>query len=1175
MQNAECRMQNEGRALRPSFARRGAWCLLVVAALASPAAAQDVRLLATKVADLLARFPAGSPADRDTLADQALALDEAGLTAIVKQIVSAGTGDDTAARFALNGVAVRASQGPEPKRLLAERAFIAGLGASADVEVRSFLLAQLGVVGREAAVKAATPLLADDRMIEPATQLMLKVKTPAAGAALLAGLGAAKGPARVTIVKALGELGVAAANPRLLAMLEEGQASSPSVGQASSVSVGQTSSLSPADAALRRAALSSLARIASPDSAPALMAAAKKAGYVHEPANATGALLEYAKRLGARGNRGAAEKVCRQVMQETDAPGRLATRAAALAVLADTLGQAAAPDLLKAVEHPDAAYRHAALIEAERRRIGDADQWVAKAKSVDAVRRAEIVEMLGRRTEARAAAFVRASLGAAEPEVAVAAAGALGHMERARAVPDLLAALKAASPAAAPGIAAVLGWTIDEKTLDPLVAMLDTLSPGAKAAALDMLGNRHGRRFAPRVLPLTTDANPEVRAAAHRALAGVVSVEHLPALLLMLDGKTADGKPGAGDEAPYVADLQSAVVAAAAQVTPEDQRAKPVLAAMKGASHPDRFVELLPRVGGRDALAVLVDLSKGTTPALKEKAFRALVQWPGPEAAERLFAIYADASLRDQAFSGFVRQISSSSLPDDQKVLQLRNALALNPPVRERRQLVAALGGARTFQSLMVVASYLDHPELKADAAAAAIRIALPSAGARDGLSGAAVRSALEKVVKALDGPEGDYDRENVRTYLRSMPTDEGFVPLFNGKDLTGWKGLVENPIARAKMTPPQLAEKQVQADARVRTTWSVRDGAIVFSGKGDNLCTVRDYGDFEMLVDWRITKDGDSGVYLRGSPQVQIWDPARTDVGAEVGSGGLYNNQKNPSKPLVFADNPVGEWNTFRIRMVGDKVTVFLNGIKVADQVTMENYWDRAQPIFPRGAIELQAHGTDLAFRDIYVRDLGGAPAELGAEERAQGFVPLFDGRSLDGWIGNLTGYKAENGVLTYDPKAGDHTNIYTAKEYSDFAFRFEFQLTPGANSGVGIRAPREGDAAYVGYEIQVLDDSAPVYAELQPYQYHGSVYGIIPAKRGALKPVGEWNSEEISVRGSRITITVNGIVTVDGDLAEATRNGPIDHKDHPGLKRTSGYIGFLSHDSVVRFRNLRIKDR
>ena len=214
--------------------------------------------------------------------------------------------------------------------------------------------------------------------------------------------------------------------------------------------------------------------------------------------------------------------------------------------------------------------------------------------------------------------------------------------------------------------------------------------------------------------------------------------------------------------------------------------------------------------------------------------------------------------------------------------------------------------------------SYLNNAELANDAANAVMRIALPTPGARDGLSGTLVRTALDRVLQVLTGGESDYDKENIRAYLKTMPQGEGFVPMFNGKDLTGWKGLVENPIARAKMTPQELATKQAAADAKAKTTWSVRDGTIVFNGKGDNLCSVKDYGDFEMIVDWRITKDGDSGIYLRGSPQVQIWDPARTDVGAQVGSGGLYNNQKNPSKPLVFADNPVGEWNTFRILMIG-----------------------------------------------------------------------------------------------------------------------------------------------------------------------------------------------------------------------------------------------------------------
>jgi hypothetical protein len=199
----------------------------------------------------------------------------------------------------------------------------------------------------------------------------------------------------------------------------------------------------------------------------------------------------------------------------------------------------------------------------------------------------------------------------------------------------------------------------------------------------------------------------------------------------------------------------------------------------------------------------------------------------------------------------------------------------------------------------------------------------------------------------------------------------EGFVALFNGKDLTGWKGLVADPPGRAKMTPEQLAKAQEEADKMMREHWKVEDGALVFDGKGQNLCTAKDYGDFEMHLGWKILKGGDSGVYLRGTPQVQIWDTDLTAVGAQVGSGGLYNNQKHPSKPLVKADKPVGEWNTFYIKMVGDKVTVKLNDILVVDNVVLENFWERDEPIYPTGQIEFQNHGNTLYFKNIYIKEL------------------------------------------------------------------------------------------------------------------------------------------------------------------------------------------------------------
>jgi len=192
----------------------------------------------------------------------------------------------------------------------------------------------------------------------------------------------------------------------------------------------------------------------------------------------------------------------------------------------------------------------------------------------------------------------------------------------------------------------------------------------------------------------------------------------------------------------------------------------------------------------------------------------------------------------------------------------------------------------------------------------------------------------------------------------------EGFVALFNGTDLTGWKGLVGNPKSRAQMTPEQLADAQAKADEDMRAHWAVVDGALVFDGKGKSLCTAKDYGDFELYVDWKILPRGDSGIYLRGSPQVQIWDRPE-------GSGGLYNNRQNPSKPSKNADNPVEQWNTFYIKMVGQRVTVKLNGELVVDDVVMENYWERDKPIYPTGQIELQNHGNTLYFKNIYLREI------------------------------------------------------------------------------------------------------------------------------------------------------------------------------------------------------------
>ena len=197
------------------------------------------------------------------------------------------------------------------------------------------------------------------------------------------------------------------------------------------------------------------------------------------------------------------------------------------------------------------------------------------------------------------------------------------------------------------------------------------------------------------------------------------------------------------------------------------------------------------------------------------------------------------------------------------------------------------------------------------------------------------------------------------------------------------------------------------------------------------------------------------------------------------------------------------------------------------------------------------------------------------------EGFKPLFNGKDLTGWrYGTKNGkeHKAGKGYqMTADGAVyctpTDGGNLFTEKEYGDFTLRFDFKLVDNANNGVGIRAPLEGDAAYAGMEIQVLDDNGPQYkGKLRPSQYHGSIYDVVAARPGHLKPTGEWNTQEITARGRRVTVKLNGQTIVDADLSQITN--PDVLKNHPGLKRDKGHIGFLGHGTRVDFRNVRIKE-
>ncbi len=505
----------------------------------------------------------------------------------------------------------------------------------------------------------------------------------------------------------------------------------------------------------------------------------------------------------------------------------------------------------------------------------------------------------------------------------------------------------------------------------------------------------------------------------------------------------------------------------------------------------------------------------------------------------------------------------------------LKKAMEAAGTAAQKNRILTETAGITTFPALAFAAAYLDDEATKQKAADVVMNIGLSNKS----FHGTLVRQWLTKAMKALGGADAVYAQKSIQKFLDDMPDKEGYVALINAKDLTGWKGLVGNPITRSKMSEKELADAQGKADEVMRNGWMVKDGELIFKGKGDNIATIKNYGDIEMQLDWKIfddnNKEGDAGIYLRGTPQVQMWDTSRVKVGAQVGSGGLYNNQKNVSKPLKVADNKLGEWNHFYIKMMGEEVTVYLNGELVTDNVPLENYWNKNIPIFPEEQIELQAHGSRVAYRDIYIKELVRPEIfKLSQEEKSAGYKVLFDGTNMNEWMGNVTDYVIEDGEMVIRPKPGSRGNLYSKDEYSDFNFRFEFKLTTGANNGLGILAPLEGDAAYTGMELQILDNEADVYKSLHEYQYHGSVYVVIPAKRGYLKPVGEWNSEEVIVKGPKVKVILNGTVILDGDLTEARKNGTLDKKSHPGILRDKGHFGFLGHGSVVYFRNIRVKE-
>ncbi|MFC2118120.1 DUF1080 domain-containing protein [Bacteroidota bacterium] len=1106
---------------------------------------QDRRTMETKVADILAQIPVNDYVHRDKLVNEMILMGEDGIMAFCKQLVSPGTGDDTNARFALESLSKYVSQkNKETERLLCAKTYTKAIKEIPPWEIMEFLFRQLQFCGKDESVEISNKYLMHKMLGYPAARTLINIGSEKAKKALLKTLSeniSEKQELLIPIVKALGALKCSAALPQIQHLTESQETD------------------------MRKTSLFALAEIADPTSLKLLSDNAKAAVYKNDITGATSSYLRYANNLSENGNKKLSIKIAKELYKKCKNPDQLYNKAASLQLLTSNLGFEAMSYLLKAIESEDIKYRGAALRLANDIKGKEAtSMWLEKMAKLKPIVKAEVMHMLGERGDKTAIIGIKQYLSSSNQSVRYSAISSIAILDKQEGFKSIIGQLKAFPD---DDVKKILLSVTGPDNINALVKTLDNMPLSSKALIIDVIAERKAGMYFDEVYSYCSDKNNDIKKRAIAALKDLADTDHLDKLIKLL--LSIDNEKG-------VEEIQQAIVRASDTKEDKELCSQKLLSGLEKTNQKIRIIEILAEVGGVEALKTVTEYYKNGDTNIRKAAFNALANWNNYSASTALFNIINNKNEKEyhkSAFIGYVKQVSNAPVSDDQKLLLFRKVMAFAADNEDKKLVIKSVGNLKTFLSLIFIDTFLEDDAVLQEAAKAAIKIALPSDGKDNGFSGTLVYNLLNYVAGIIIGPESEYIKENILSYTDSFE-DGGFTPIFNGEDLTGWQGLVENPISRAKMSKTELARKQKIADEKMKENWSVKAGAIWFNGKGNNLCTIKEYGDFELILDWRITKKGDSGIYLRGTPQVQIWDTSRVDVGAQVGSGGLYNNQKHKSIPLKVVDNPIGDWNTLRIIMIGESVTVYLNGELVVDNVIMENYWNRNIPIFEKGAIELQAHGSDLGFRNIYVREITTPEYKLSDEEIKEGFMSLFSGKDLSSWVGNKTDYVIEDGDIVIYPQRGGTGNLYTEKEYSDFNFRFEFLLTPGANNGLGIRAPLEGDAAYAGMELQILDNTASIYSKLQEYQYHGSVYGVIPAKRGFLKPVGEWNTEEVIVKGPNVKVILNGTVIVDGNIDEASKNGTIDHKEHPGLKQKKGHIGFLGHGSILRFRNIRIKE-
>ncbi len=1064
------------------------------------------------VREIVSVYPADTSNLQNLLNRTLLERETSGLYAVCMLLEDSSDVVRIRAEYALSGIVLNAF--PDQFHLI-EQAILQALKSPLATEKKRFLLEQLRICGSNLSLDILSGLLNDALLSESALQTLQSIGTPRSADLMLNKISLVDNDLKISILNRLGDLDYRIAAPDIFVMAVNGPEQ------------------------VRAAALNALANLGYVQ-ADDLLYHNYQDSSVMSKSRAASAYVRFLENIDDDDMR---ISRCRKIMVDQHWP--VNSRLHAIQILLGTVESSAIPEIYNLIRYGDSRLKAGGF----RLLIPWNDQtqkafWLNTLNTASPSERADIIRFLGWQGQTAWIRYIIPFLDDRDETVRVAAIQALVSIDPAAAAAPLFAYLKKN--------------IMDSEREELIEAFLRLPGPQLEKELPGLWdeGQKDVRIFVSRLIEVREMTSMNTR------LVESLAIKDKDLQLAVLHALSFTGKIQAFESilafGLHETDQElkrTAGKTLVAIISRDDSSQILESRLIRGFEMENRgnkiwLMDLMRYVPSPVVIAYLMKSIHEPSFSLREEAFRAVTEWQTPIAIGTLIGLAKTEPQQHQrilAFRGAIRLIRLSDADTSFLLRNHKELLAIAERAAEKRLVIGAISDIPGIQTIQLLMPYLNDPEVGNEAMAAVYKIL----SLDDQVSG-----ETYELLSVLMPDLFLVGRER-RSEQESVPI--GFRSLFNGTDLEGWRGQLAEPPEGVKQMESEKFRRQMIADSIMEAHWTVRDGVIYFDGAGENICSVQEYRNFELLVDWKIEPGSDSGIYLRGVPQVQIWDIRDHPEG----SGGLFNNKNSLNKPLIAADKPAGEWNRFRISLVNERVNVWLNDHLVVDNLPMENYWEPGTPLYSTGPLELQAHGSPVYFKNIYICEL--------SETGGGNSVLLFNEKDLTGWQvvdGQPEHWLVNDRVLAAVPDGKGW--LSSTREYADFDLNLEFRVSPGGNSGIFLRAPLTGDPAYTGMEIQILDDYAVHYADLKPWQYTGSLYDLSAPEIRVSKSAGEWQKMRIRCSGPHLQVELNGRIINDVNLIDFMHREP----QHPGIKRRKGFIGLQNHGLSVEFRNIIITE-